>query len=612
MKKIFQFLFLLAIGGLIAIACSDNFSEKDFLAQQKKLQEGDSIPLTIQIYNGTITAKGSGGNDGRVEKTSGLTGINVTITMNGKKKTAVSDVDGFAIFFVRYPSSISGTLAGTGFATMNFTLSVSVNDLSGILGSTTSAKPLTNASIALPVFENTGARAARVSGTVTAELNLLNNTRENAPNGVTVSFSPNFVGEPFIDQEAVGVAIDKLAFEGVFIATVTNGAYTIDLPTTVRGFPYTYTVSDFTADQTIAIDRFEGDAVGSVRASATIPTVFSMSTLFSGLTDSNFTTVPSSVNSLQIDIDAPPASFTTAATASAPILAPAQVASNFTILAAGSGYPLNSNTIAVTVTPLGGVPTTNAVLYAVSNASGQITGILGNLVDPDGNGPLAPSNYGAGYRGRATLAVGGGSGAIVIANYSSTLETISFLGGAGYPVAPEIVVRGFDVNNNSVEASTGTFINNGSVVNYSVLGQPFSSITSLTFRSVPRVNAVWAVGEFATNVLGQISIPFGDGLIVNGNGSGYNPSVSPGVTVRSIRPGGTGANVFAEMAGGSVNTLVVIDRGAGYSNTPANFPITSVPFTVLTGDDSGSSLKPGVTRNVNFYAGTGTRTRGVN
>jgi len=603
MKKIFQFLFLLAIGGLIAIACSDNFSEKDFLAQQKKLQEGDSIPLTIQIYNGTITA--GSGSGSRVEKTSGLTGINVTITTNGKKKTAVSDVDGFAIFFVRWPSSISGTLAGTGFATMNFTLSV--DDFSGSIGA---AKSLTNASIALPVFENTGARAARVSGTVTAELNLLNNTRENAPNGVTVSFSPDFDGFSFIDQNEVGVAIDKLAFEGVFIATVTNGAYTIDLPTTVDGFDYTYTVSDFTADQTIAIDRFEGDAVGSVRASATIPTVFSISTL-SGLTVSNFTTVPS-VNSLQIDIDAPPASFTTAATASAPILAPAQVASNFTILAAGSGYPLNSNTIAVTVTPLGGVPTTNAVLYAMSNASGQITGILGNGLDPDFGGPLAASNYGAGYRGRATLAVGGGSGAIVIANYSSTLETISLSGGAGYPVAPEIVVRGFDVNNNSVEASTGTSINNGSVVSYSVLGQPFSSITSLTFRSVPRVTAVWAVGEFATNVLGQISITsFDDGLSVNG--SGYNPSVSPVVTVRSIRPGGIGANVFAEMAGGSVNPLVVIDRGAGYSNTPANFPITSVRFTVLTGGaGSDSSLKPGVTRNVNFYAGTGTRTRGVN
>ena len=142
----------------------------------------------------------------------------------------------------------------------------------------------------------------------------------------------------------------------------------------------------------------------------------------------------------------------------------------------------------------------------------------------------------------------------------------------------------------------------------------------MVFRSVPRVSAVWSAAEFAVNSLGQISVvPANDGL--SANGGGYNPSVSPAVTVRSIRAGGAGASVFAEMIGGTVNPLVVIDGGSGYSTTNANFPISAVSFSILTstGTSSGtatapgiiSTLKPGVTRTMNFYGGTGTRTRGV-
>lgn len=598
---------------LLIWSCKDNFTQKDLLTLQAKIDSDklkDSVALSIQVYNGTISARSSGGRSSGIQ---GLTGITVSIAADGKKKTATTDADGLVSFIV-VPGTVSGVLKGAGVTTINFTLTITK----------AGTEKLTNASVALPTFETTAARAAKVSGTVTAELNLLNNTRENAPDGVAISFSPDFTSSSFLNQGSTGVSINKLSIEGTFITKVTSGAYSIDLPTSADGLNYTYAVSDFTADQQIAINNYEGDLAGSVRASATIPAVFSMSTAFTALTVNNNTTIPQ-LSSLQIDIDAPPAAFTTAATASNPVLSPARVdglgTGGFTILSPGSGYPLSSNQIAVTVTPAtGNTPTTNAVLYASSNSFGQIIGILGNGVDPDGAGPLAASNYGAGYRLRATLTVGGGSGTIVVPNYASTLDTYTGTNGAGYVLSPQLVVRGLDARNNSVEDASNTSISGGTVVAYFVPSQLFSSINSIFYRPAARSAASWASSDFTANTFGQIKINSGDGLTTSG--SGYNPSVSPVVTIRSIRAGGTGASVFAEMSTstpGVIANLVITDGGSGYTIVNANYPTTTTNFTILTGSGTtqGSastpgvvtSLKPGLTRNMNFHAGTGTRIR---
>lgn len=573
-------------------SCKDDFTDEDLLTLQNDLQK-DSIALTIQVFNGTISARSA---NGRSEGTEGLANIAISLTAQGRKLTGTTDADGQASFWVQ-PGSVTGTLKATGFTTINFQLSVNESENGS----------QNNASVQLPVFETTGARVARVTGIVQAETNLLNSTRENAPDGVTIAFSPNFNNATLLDGNASGADVDKFIVEGTWIASVTNGSFTIDLPTALDGVSYTYTIADFIADQTLAINNYTGEVAGSIRGSVTIPSVFSNSITAA--------TVPT-ISALQLDIEAPPASFTTAATATAPVLAASDVNGNatnsfadflnttgFTVVSGGSGYPASSNSIAVTVTPVGGAPTTNAILYAQSNANGQITGIMGAGTDPDGAGPLAASVYGAGYRGRATLTIGGGTGAIVVPNYSSSLESLTLTAGAGYVLAPTLSVRGLDVNGNSIEATGSTTISGGSIVSFTAPGQAFSSITSMTFIPVVRNTATFNSGLWTVNAQGEISVA-GNGLTTGG--SGYNPAVAPAVTVRNLRTGGIGAAVIAEMSGGSVNTLTVTNPGSGYFTGNANFP-TATGFTL----PATNNLIPGVARVINIYCGTGAPVRPV-
>jgi hypothetical protein len=217
------------------------------------------------------------------------------------------------------------------------------------------------------------------------------------------------------------------------------------------------------------------------------------------------------------------------------------------------------------------------------------------------------------------LSIPGGSGAIVVPNYVSTLASITLANGAGYVLAPTLSVRGLDINGNAVEDESSTTINGGAIVSFTTPGQLFASITSMSFRAVNRARAT-ATGAVTVNTFGQITaLP-----ALATNGSGYNPNVAPLVTVRNLRTGGSGAIVIAEMSAntpGSVANILLNDGGTGYTVGVANFPIGTIPFSVvtangLTGGNSATptiltSLRPGLTRTLNLYAGTGTRTRGV-
>ncbi|MGB4971078.1 MAG: hypothetical protein WBO32_00375, partial [Cyclobacteriaceae bacterium] len=487
-------IFLLTLS-MVIWSCKDDFTAEDQLKLQAQLeqeaadaeaarqaakdaadksaaQEKDSVSLAIQVYNASITATSLGG---RTSGVKGLTGITVALSTQGTVSTATTDADGLAIFLVQ-PGSMSGTLTGTGFATANFTISVDEEeDNEGQEG----GERLTNASVTLPLFANTGATTARVSGPATFQGDLLNDTRESVPDGVTITFRPdqNDLRTYYINGSSNSADVDFYSFQGAFIATVTGGVYSIDLPVGADGLDYTRDLSDFTADQMIAINAFANSPNSDIRDVRTISTRFGPSVSGSG---DAFGTIPF-VSGVQVDIAAPPAAFTTAATATAPVLNASRVESfnGFTTVAQGTGYTVSSNTIPVTVTAVGGTPTTAAILYATSNAGGQITGILGNGVDPDGVGPLPASDYGAGYRGRSTLAIGGGgSGAIVIADFATTLSTITLTGGAGYALAPNMSVRGLDVNGNNVEANGSSTISGGVVVAIGAPGQSFQSISS--------------------------------------------------------------------------------------------------------------------------------------
>lgn len=621
------------LGILVLWSCKDNFTDEDLINKQHELAQ-DSIQLSIVVYNGSTSFKGSSG--GRTASAKGVNGLTVLVTdKDGTLKTATTDASGIAIFKNLNPGSVSGTVSGTGYTTASFVIS--------LVNTTNSSQPGTagnnniQAGVLLPVYETAGANTAKVSGKATCETNLLNDTRENVPDGVKVSFSISTASVDFNDNGAVigailgifdklgagsfkNARIESIQFETTFTADITGGAYSITLPTSADGLTYDVSFPDFRADQSIAINNYLNTPAGSTRNVVTLPTLFTQNTAL----DSDFTLnnpIPTLIP-IQIDIAAPPAAGTGAAVTAK--LVATGIGATYTILAPGSGYPASSATIPVTVT--GGdfdssVPgAAAAALNATSNAAGQITALTGTT--------------GLGYRSQPTLTIGGGgSGAVVVMHYASTVAplggtganagTTLTSGGTGYVVAPTFEVRGYDYAGEYLEATATATVSGGAVVSFNVPATTFARIISATFIPQERINAfVDGNGDIGVTSSGGITDGTGTNQITpDVFGAAYDPLQPPAVTVRDLRNAGSGAVVIANMdASGTIDFLSVQFKGSGYSQASyANFPLSPEPFQFSSTNDSNASdnikskitVRPGLTRIFDVHYGTGIRERKV-
>jgi hypothetical protein len=635
-------LYFVSAMSLLAIAtlwsCQDDFTDEDLINKQETLGQ-DSIDLSILVYNASIaftsTNSGDGqeddnndngydedySNSGRSSKTNGLANLTVTISKNGKVVSATTDANGIALFSGLQPGTIVGTVTGAGFTSTNFTISVKEGE-----NSNGTNEPTTNAGAVIPVFETEGEHVATVTGRATCELNLLNAVRENVPNGTKVSFSIDTDSESFdellesllglglLEGSVTSASVDELSFEGSFVTSITNGTFTIDLPTTQSGLDYTYSFSDFTADQQIAVNNFVYETPGSLRSVQTISTQFGKDLDYDYSSQVN---IPS-LAGVQLDVQAPPAAGSGAAATAALMPAAAMInlvsGSGYEILASGSGYGANQTGIPVTVS--GGAfdntvtGATAAVITANADAQGRIVSLSGTL--------------GFGYKGTVTLSVGGsGTGAIISPRFQSTITPLFGLpatlggtrttitaGGSGYVVPPTVIFVGFDVLGQQVVTSSNAVVNNGVIVSFDIPGTSFSAPPTITFQPQQRINATALVNGINTTT-GSIT-----GASFNNGGSGYNSLVPPTITVRDLRNTGAGAVIVAETStSGSIVDIEIISGGTGYSTLGfsfsyyANYPTDFEGF--YTNYNSVLTLKPGETRNLNAHYGTGVHPRGL-
>jgi hypothetical protein len=593
-------------------SCRDEFTEEDLINKQSS----DSVRFVVLTYN----ASTSFSINGRQNSQAGLANLNVKINIDGKAVTKATADNGIAVFSNLKPGTVAGTISGTGFTTVNFVASIR-KDASDM------DDQITYASILVPVYETDGPNVATIEGTATCETNLLNNSKENVPDGTTVSFSISSTSVDLEDEDDVvallgdvlktltgaaspkNATLESVEFETNFITTIAGGKYSIKLPTSPKGLSYDFAFSDFTANQSIGIHNYENETPGSTRDVVSIPTLFSQSSAAT-FSANEYTAIPP-IHPVQIDITAPPAEGN-GATATVKLVATSVAPGGFNVLSAGSGYTPNSTTIPVTVN--GGdfdstVPgATAASLTASSDANGRITGVTGTL--------------GTGYRSQATLTIGGGgTGALVQVDYFSTVAPIGGTGaasgstltsgGSGYVVPPTVIFRGYDLNE-YVQFTAGTVINNGAVINFGVTGF-FSKAPTVAFEAELRTTA--KAGD-VTVVEGMITA-----VDIDEQGSAYNPLVAPGVVVRDLRGAGTGAQVVANMdESGIVDFFNVIARGSGYSLlSNANYPTAPEPFVFSTSNESGDvektetkiELRPGIKRILNVNFGTGIKAKGV-
>lgn len=595
-KLLFFTSFLVAMSVTIW-SCKDEFSAEDQLRLQAKLdreagQEKDSIALSIQVYNASVSTHSLGG---KTSSAQGAAGLTVKISAEGVILSQTTSAEGIANFWVQ-PGSVSGTVSGAGVATANFTLTVTeAEDGEG----EESGEQETNASVVLPVFSNTGSTTAKVTGQVTFESNLLNSTQELVPNGTGVTFRPDPASLQAYYSSVVSsqADIDAYSFEGTFIATTTNGAYSINLPTGANGLNYTYAFNDFSADQSIAINNYVNETAGSVRDVVTIRTNFGQ---LVGASPN-----PPAVSPVQFDIQAPPAAGT-GATVNLRLFPQSVLGAGAppeTVMAGGSGYPIGGINVPVTIN--GGdfdatVPgATQALVTANTNALGQVISL--NVTTP-----------GFGYRSCPTLTIGGGgSGAIVRLNWQSFIvdETFAFgpsiitAGGSGYlqNSPPDIIVTGLNTEGEVTSFPITTTVAGGAVVGINP-GPQISTITSAVVVSPTRVNAL-AGTVFGLNALGELA-----SVNLDNAGNGYSDTPAPTVTVRGLR-GGSGAMVTAEVGNHVVTQLNVVSRGSGYSQlVNANFPTTAQAFSPAS---ALINLTAGQEKVLDTYYGTGRRLRDI-
>jgi hypothetical protein len=613
----------LSLVAVIALwSCKDDFTEEDLLDKQASLGQ-DSIDFSVLVYNASTSFAGSGegeepcidcGRNLSNARTKGVASLIVTISKNGKTVTDTTDASGIALFKGLQPGTIVGTVIGDGFTTTNFTVSIKEGE-----SSNSDNEPTTNAGAIIPVFETEGDNVATVTGRATFEGTLLNDEPEPVPAGTKIAFSIDASSDSFNDlfktildldllgESVTSASVDNLSFsfgedEGDFVAVVgANGNYIINLPTSHHGLDYTYTFSDFTVGQSIAINNYENRPFGELRQVEVISTQFSQNNTptFGPRVDIPF------INPVQIFIGEPPAAGTGASVVAG--LLPAPIATSFTVLSSGAGYPASSTTINVNVSGGDFFGTLPATLVATSDAQGRITSV-------------AVSNTPAGgYKSQVTLSIPGGAiPAVVRANYQSTVVPLfsnaatagtagtTLTGGTNYAVAPEILFKGRDFAGNDVVASaTDVVVSGGAVVSFTVPTTSFATVPTVTVLPQQRITAT-AVVSGVNDVTGSISsVSLFDG------GSGYSASTPPLVEVRHLRAGGTGAIIQPVVsASGAVAGVQLVNAGSGYSFlNNANFPTFRQAFRV---EGNGTlTLRAGATHILNAYYGTGVRTRGT-
>ena len=178
-------------GGLI-LSCKDEFTDQDLINAQGL----DSVQLSILVLNGSTSSILKSGKPGRTQATQGLAGMTVSLTdAKGKLITRTSDANGLVNFRALEPGSVAGVVSGTDYTTTNFIVSIR---------NTSENDPFTSAAVIIPVFETNGPNTAKVTGAITAELNLLNDTRENVPDGTQASFT---IYQASIASDAAALAI---------------------------------------------------------------------------------------------------------------------------------------------------------------------------------------------------------------------------------------------------------------------------------------------------------------------------------------------------------------------------------------------------------------------
>ena len=315
------------IGTLFVVSCKkDKLTKEEALQMEANLAASkakldDSLRKAGGIIHYSVFVYQANNASGKKEQTEGVSGVNVTLTQNGKTTTVATDGNGFAVFpDCRIGNVVVIVSGGASFATMDYKTSLDPG-LVGVPSSITTGGNLYDiireVSTMVPIFGISGAlNTATIKGNATIETDLTNVSREVAPVGTMVSayidatsgtFTNTFLNdESYTANNNAGRPTDVI-FETALSTTTTDAAgnYSLTVPAAVDNLPVVVYFADITATQTLVFRYWadENPQPSTWAMARTVRTNFSQS--FTSA-NGNYSNIPA-YSPVTATVSAPPA-----------------------------------------------------------------------------------------------------------------------------------------------------------------------------------------------------------------------------------------------------------------------------------------------------------------
>jgi hypothetical protein len=235
------------------INLTSQLSIKEMKASDSLSRVGAKTVVSVQVYDVT-------GN------TADMSGFSVSVNQNGVLKTSTTPVSGLVVFPDFITGSASIVVSKTGFARA-----------SGIMNITSSGLQTKQQAVMVPVFP-TAASTAKVSGVLTAQLDLTTGAKEPVKDGVvSLNFSTlsNIFDNPNSNLPSAYAGLIGLVYDGDLLQPVKTGAdgkYSFNVPKTKLDIEYKLGVSTMQKKQKLLFGDYP-NPLDSMRVDS-MPTYF--------------------------------------------------------------------------------------------------------------------------------------------------------------------------------------------------------------------------------------------------------------------------------------------------------------------------------------------------
>ena len=645
-RLIYPIVIVLAIIAAIASCKKDRFTIDDALKGQEDLitlQDSidkastllnDSLAMamvllrdSLQRTSGVITYSvnvvdaGDAGFSGKSGKGGSLSGATVTVSQYGQAVTKTSDATGIIVFNDLRIGNASVSITATDFTSVNL-----IADLTPLYDPNyqITSYSVREAATLVPVFPVTGSSLTTISGKVTLETNLTNNTPEDA-SGLTVVASVDMdkdansngvsdFSEKFLQGNGDAGQIISISYSNFAnrVTTGADGTYSgLEIPTCANGIPVKIELEDYATDQTLYLNQLGGQRV---TGNQTIRTIFS--TYYDGVTD-NPTAIPV-VPPLYVEFSAPTGAVSAPTTpAEATVIVSPNGAIKFVeITDHGSGYT-QAPKVAFASTDGTGATATAIV------TDGKVTGVTvtaGGTGYTEAGTSVGLTQHDGNDAGNITVnmqySVTGTTQDDVGSDYESA-PTVEFIGGGGSGAAATANILGYLDNVTGAITSAGSGYEVGHEPAMVIYGGGYTTEAVLT----PYWTGPLSETDFSTGPAGDAGFfnTDGTGLLFHINGQSGSTSLdyidgSGGTVSHTLENSGQIRNVIITAGGVNYNAgdaLTASDGGSfagnvtsvdgvtgaitgvtvtGYGGTSANYTASTVISASTASGGSGATL----------------------